>query len=275
MKQRTIALLLTAALGISLLGITALAVEGGDMPAPDTSASQPETIHTPDEMTVSPEEPPLQSEEQSGTEEEKGSFDTSFEEYIPDPVGSISFSNVERRMREGNLQIKALQESIEIIDEIDYDKLKDQLRYQLNELAKNQWNLVTSSKQLIQAGIMSDYEYHSAYDQLDRAYDAVRKQFDDITEGDMQENNADTKRQLQSLQNQIIMAGEATYIALAAMELQEDGLERQLTALDRQLTELDLRYQLGHISSMTLKQARSGRAALDSGLSTLRMNLDT
>ena len=125
MKQRTIALLLTAALGISLLGITALAVEGGDMPAPDTSASQPETIHTPDEMTVSPEEPPLQSEEQSGTEEEKGSFDTSFEEYIPDPVGSISFSNVERRMREGNLQIKALQESIEIIDEIDYDKLKD------------------------------------------------------------------------------------------------------------------------------------------------------
>ena len=37
-------------------------------------------------------------------------------------------------------------------DEIDYDKLKDQLRYQLNELAKNQWNLVTSSKQLIQAG---------------------------------------------------------------------------------------------------------------------------
>ena len=275
MKQRTMALLLTAALGIFLLGITALAVEGGDMPAPDTSASQPETIQTPDEMTVSPEEPPLQSEEQSGTEEEEGSFDTSFEEYIPDPVGSISFSNVERRMREGNLQIKALQESIEIIDEIDYDKLKDQLRYQLNELAKNQWNLVTSSKQLIQAGIMSDYEYHSAYDQLDRAYDAVRKQFDDITEGDMQENNADTKRQLQSLQNQIIMAGEATYIALAAMELQEDGLERQLAALDRQLTELDLRYQLGHISSMTLKQARSGRAALDSGLSTLRMNLDT
>ena len=53
---------------VSLLGITALAVEGGDMPAPDTSASQPETIHTPDEMTVSPEEPPLQSEEQSGTE---------------------------------------------------------------------------------------------------------------------------------------------------------------------------------------------------------------
>ena len=52
-------------------------------------------------------------------------------------------------MREGNLQIKALQESIEIIDEIDYDKLKDQLRYQLNELAKNQWNAAVSSRAMV------------------------------------------------------------------------------------------------------------------------------
>ena len=90
----------------------------------------------------------------------------------------------------------------------------------------------------------------------------------------MQADNADTIRQLKNLQNQIIMAGEATYIALAAMELQENGLERQLAALDRQLTELDLRYELGHISSLTLKQAQAGRSALDSGLSTLRMNLE-
>lgn len=156
-----------------------------------------------------------------------------------------------------------------MIEELDYDKLKEQLREQLNEIAKTQWSLVLMSK------YMDGYEYHSAYDQLDSAYDAVRKQFDAIKEGDMQEDNAVTVRQLKSLQNQIIMAGEATYIALAAMELQEDGLERQLAALDRQLTELDLRYELGHISSMTVKQARSGRAALDSGLSTLRMNLNT
>ena len=91
----------------------------------------------------------------------------------------------------------------------------------------------------------------------------------------MQADNADTIRQLKNLQNQIIMAGEATYIALAAMEIQEDGLERQLAALDRQLTELDLRYELGHVSSMAVKQAKSGRAALSSGLSTLGMNLNT
>ena len=109
---------------------------------------------------------------------------------------------------------------------------------------------------------------------MDKAYRAVREQFDAIKEGDMQKDNADTIRQLKNLQNQIVMAGETTYIALAAMELQQDGLERQLAALDRQITELDLRYELGHISSLTLKQAKSGRAALSSGLATLGMNLD-
>lgn len=230
MKQRILALMLAGTLSLSLMSTGALAAEG--------------------EASATPEDNPAA------------------EEYIPDPVGSISFANVGWRMRENNLQIKALQESICMLEEIDYDQLKEEMREQLNELAKAQWSLVLASD------YMSDYEYHSAYDQLDLAYDAIRDQFEAIKDGDMQEDNADTMRQLKNLQNQIVMAGEATYIALAAMDLQEDGLERQLAALDRQLTELDLRYELGQISSMTLKQAKAGRTALSSGLSTLRMNLE-
>lgn len=234
MKRQTLSLALAAALALSLLGGAALAAE-----APETEAPQPPA-----------------------------------EEYIPDPVGSITFGNLSRRMHEGNLQVRSIQENIDILEELDYDDLKDDLRVQLNEIASAQWGLVMSSEQMIQSGMMSDYEYHSAYDQMDKAYNAVREQYDAIKEGDMQENNADTVRQLKNLQNQIVMAGETTYIALAAMELQQDGLERQLAALDRQITELDLRYELGHISSLTLKQARSGRASLNSGLATLGMNLD-
>ena len=267
MKQRTLALLAAAALALSLLGVTVLAAEE-DPSEPDVPALQAE------ESQTQPEEEPSAETEEAETEgpeegEESASEEPPAEEYIPDPVGSISFANVNRRMHEGNLQVLALQESIDMLEEIDYDKLKEDMRLQLNEIAKAQWSMVMMS------GYMSDYEYHSAYDQMDQAYDAVRKQFDAIKEGDMQEDNADTVRQLKSLQNQIIMAGETTYIALAAMELQENGLERQLAALDRQLTELDLRYELGHISSLTLKQAQAGRSALDSGLSTLRMNLNT
>lgn len=234
MKRKTLSLALAAALALSLLGGAALAAE-----APEPEAPQPPV-----------------------------------EEYIPDPVGSITFGNLSRRIHEGNLQVQSIQENIDMLEELDYEDLKNDLRDQLNEIASAQWSMVTSSKQMIQSGMMSDYEYHSAYDQMDKAYNALREQYDAIKEGDMQENNADTVRQLKNLQNQIVMAGETTYIALAAMELQQDGLERQLAALDRQITELDLRYELGHISSLTLKQARSGRASLSSGLATLGMNLD-
>jgi len=280
MKQRTIALLLAAALALSLLGTAVLAAEDEEVPAPDSSAPQAEEVRDQESKDEGkPEEEAANPTAESGEEKETptegeetetdGEEEPSVEEYIPDPVGFISFANVNRRMHEGNLQVLSLQESIDALDEIDYDKLKEQMRLQLNDLAQAQWGLVQASD------FMSDYEYHSAYDQLDRAYDALRDQFEAIKKGEMQEDNADTKRQLQSLQNQIIKAGEATYIALAAMENQEEGLERQLDALDRKLEELQLRYELGHISSLTLKEAQAGRVSLNSGLETLRMNLNT
>lgn len=272
MKQRTLALLLAGALALSLLGAGALAAEGTDSPAQqaEETASADGTVS--EDPAGAPEEADTSAQAEAEVPEEAGdASETAVEEYIPDPVGSISFANLSRRMHESSLQVLAIQESIDMLEEIDYDDLKEDLRESLNRIAQAQWGML--SIPLI-PGIMSDYEFHSAYNQMDSAYDALREQFDAIKKGDMQADNADTVRQLKNVQNQIIMAGEATYIALTAMEIQEDGLERQLAALDRQLTELELRYELGHISSLTLQQAQAGRVALTSGLSTLRMNLD-
>ena len=235
MKQRTLALLLAGAITLSLLSAGALAAE----------------------------ERVQDSGEDSGLP---------VEEYIPDPAGSVSFVNLKRRMHESTLQVLALQESIDMLEEIDYDDLKEDLRDSLNAIAKAQWGMLSIPVALTG---MSEYSFRTAYDQMDSAYGALREQFDAIKKGDMQKDNAETIRQLKNLQNQIVMAGEATYIALAAMEIQEGSLDRQLAALDRQVSELELRYDLGQISSLTLRQAQSGRAALNSGLSTLRMNLNT
>ena len=264
MKRQTTALLLAAALALSLLGATALAAEGDQTVS---SGGQTEPAAESQDASASAGEPAPQAEETGETAsagEEAPPEEEPVEEYIPDPIGAVSFSNVGRRMHENNLQILALQESINNLEEIDYDDLKEDLRYQLNQIARAQWMMVEFGQSV-----------SLAYEHMAQAYSTVREQFDAIKDGDMQQDNADNIRQLKNLQNQIVMAGEATYTALAAMELQEDGLERQLAALDRQLTELELRYQLGHISAMTLKQAQAGRTALTSGLDTLRMNLNT
>ena len=270
MKQRTMALLLAAALTLSLLGTAALAAaEDTSAPAQQAEELQPQEAGDASVPEEDPDAPEADADgAEAGTPEEGESQEDGeeppVEEYIPDPAGVVTFQNLDRRMRESNLQILSIQESVDMLEELDYDKMKEDLRVQLNELAQAQWMMVLMG----QSGTL-------AYEHMDQAYAAVREQFDAIKDGDMQADNADTIRQLQNLQNQIVMAGEATYIALAAMENQEAGLERQLAALDRTLEELQLRYELGHISSLTLKEAQAGRSSLNSGIATLRMNLNT
>lgn len=45
-------------------------------------------------------------------------------EYMEDPAGTISFVNLSQRMREGSLQILALQESVDDLEGIDYGRLR-------------------------------------------------------------------------------------------------------------------------------------------------------
>ena len=223
MKQRIIALLLALALTLSLCAVSALAEEQDQSQAgPETEETAGE--HTGEETAEGEEAPEAEEEEApslAGPDPEVTDL-TEAVEIIPDEVGTLSFANVERRMRENNLQLLILEESVLTLEEIDYDKTYEDLRKQLNELAQTQWMLV----------LMGQSE-SDAYKQLDKAYDAVREQFDAIKDGEMQQDNADTIRQLNNLEDQIVMAGEALYVAVAALDIQEDSLERQLAALDR------------------------------------------
>ena len=230
MKQRIIALLLALALTLSLCAVSALAEEQDQSQAgPETEETAGE--HTGEETAEGEEAPEAEEEEApslAGPDPEVTDL-TEAVEIIPDEVGTLSFANVERRMRENNLQLLILEESVLTLEEIDYDKTYEDLRKQLNELAQTQWMLV----------LMGQSE-SDAYKQLDKAYDAVREQFDAIKDGEMQQDNADTIRQLNNLEDQIVMAGEALYVAVAALDIQEDSLERQLAALDRTCEEFEM-----------------------------------
>lgn len=278
MKQRIIALLLVLALTLSVCAVSALAGEESREQPEEQAAETAETAaedggteeEAPEDGAES--EPPSLAgpDAEPEVDPETGEPMPETEEIVPDELGSVTFANVERRMRENNLQVLILEESVQTIQEIDYDDLYEDLRQQLNSLAKTQWSLVLSGSL-----IMSEYEKDKTYDQLDQAYDAVREQFDAIKDGEMQKDNADAIRQLKNLQDQIIVAGEATYVALAAMETQETALQRQLEALNRTVEEMELRYQLGQVSALQLSQTKAGRESLVSGLETLRMNIKT
>ena len=102
MRKRWLALLLAAAAVLSLLGVSALAADGEQ---PVAKAAQTR------EAEADPDGAETAGEDGGAPEEE--------EPYIPDPEGMITFENLERRMRENNLTLLALEENVQAIRVID------------------------------------------------------------------------------------------------------------------------------------------------------------
>ena len=262
MKKRLLALALTGAMALSLLGISALAVEVPGEAADtgttqeESSAPQAESAETQEgEGEADPEETPGEEAPEEGQEPE---------EYIPDPAGTVTFENLERRMRENNLSLLALEENVQAIAVIDYDEMYEDIRQALNEIASAQWTMITSVPMGMGSMMASS---------LDAQYDALREQFEAIKDGELQKDNEDAIWQLQTLQDQMVLAGETTYLGVVELENSLETVDRNLETLDRTLQELELRYELGQISSQTLEQTRASRTALLSTRQTLVSNL--
>lgn len=177
----------------------------------------------------------------------------------PDAAGTLSFENLSARMKTGYYTVMSLEENIAAIECIDYDKMYEDLRDGLNQIAEAQWMML----QIPGAG--ETYTYKSLQDQ----YDTLRKTFDDIKDGKLQQDNADLVRQLRDAENQLLMAGQTLYINLLGLEDQTAALTRQTAALDRTIEEVKLRYELGQVSAMTLQQTEAGKAQVESGKAAL------
>ena len=242
MKTRLLALLLAGAVTASLLGVSALAAEE-DKPEKTGAA---------------------QTQEESEDGQEAGETQPEEEPYIPDPAGTVTFENLERRMRENNLSLLALEENVQAIAVIDYDEMYEDIRQALNEIASAQWTMITSVPMGMGSMMASS---------LDAQYDALREQFEAIKDGELQKDNEDAIWQLQTLQDQMVLAGETTYLGVVELENSLETVDRNLETLDRTLQELELRYELGQISSQTLEQTRASRTALLSTRQTLVSNL--
>lgn len=281
--RRTIAAILAAALTLTMCGVSAVAAgEAGSSAAPDSSVSAqadqadssaavggtavggtPEDASSGDTAADS-----SQTDKVVEDQAAQDTQDTQTEEHpepeiiAPDAVGTVSFANVSRRLRENNLSVLSLEENINAIKAIDYEKMGDDIRKSLNNIADAQWFMTISGNSFAAKSMSS-------------SYDSLKDSFDDIRDGKLQEDNEAVIRQLENAQDQVAMAGESLYIALTEMELNGQTLSRSITALDRTIKELNLRYDLGQISALTLEQTKAGRTSALSGQETLTMNIGT
>ena len=182
-------------------------------------------------------------------------------------LSEISFAEVESRTREDNMTVRALRESAEGLENMDYDKAEEDLVKILNGLAAQQDMLGFASNEPIAQSF--------AVSSLQSQYDSLYSTFEQLRDGTTRRSGQDAIEQMRNAMNQVVMGAETLYIALVAMENQYGALKRQLDALNRTVEEMELRYSLGQISALTLNQVKSGRTALLSGMETLQMNIRT
>ena len=190
-------------------------------------------------------------------------------EPAPDPEGTVTWENLDRRIRAGSLNAQILEENITGIADIDYDQMYEDLRQQLNDIANAQWAMV-----VVGGGM--------AASSLDQAYDSLRDVFEDLKDGVVQADNADYIWQLEDMADQVLMGGETLYITLVGLEQQAADGQRGLATLDRSLAELRLREQLGQVSHQTVAELEQTRTetvsqleTLDSSIRELKIQLQT
>ena len=201
---------------------------------------------------------------------------TQKELYAADPEGTVSFANLEARVRENNLTIRMLEESIASIDVVDYEKMYDEMKDGLNEIAKIQRTMLQLGQldsAMGNTSLSGSFSSEYIFSSLDASYDSLRETFDDLKDGKIQGDYAAAKRQLENAENQVVMGAETLYMAILEMQNTRASLQRQLDALDRTVEEMELRYKLGQISALTLQQVKNGRTQLASGIATLDMNI--
>ncbi len=250
MKQRNIALLLAAALALTLC-IPALAEDAGQDAAADTpSVSQAEDpVKAPepvDEADAMMEETPY-----IGTNVQNSTVDDDLVFTGDGDFRSLRFEDLRDRVLEGSLTARMLEESIASIDAMDFTKMYSDLASQLGSLERAQDMYAQIPVATPFEGVMQGYVISN----LAGSYASLSSTVSDLATGKLQKDYAAAKRQLTNARDLTVRGAETLYITILELEQTRETLQRNLTALDRTQEELELRYRLGQISALTVEQA--------------------
>lgn len=187
---------------------------------------------------------------------------------------SVTWEELEERVRAGSATAIALSERAGQLGAIDYDRLMDSIRDDMNDLADMQWMMSQlASNSYISPGTAASAV--GAESQLASGYSAYKEAYDDLKDGVTQQDNADLIRQLNDGVNQVVAGGQTLYIAILGLEQTLEDGNRGLATIDRTLTELRLRQKLGQVSRDQVESVEQTRISTISQLRTLESTITT
>ena len=211
---------------------------------------------------------------------------------------TLPFDSVATLVLRNNYNVLSINETIAMYDEMDFDEMEDMLRDNIDQLEQSKQlvsetagyvsmtikGLLESYKLILSMmpggstdGISEATQVFSGYVEMntrqslmsiESSIAALEQQLDGIDKLRV------TSRQLETAKNQIIMGAQSLYIGLLGLQRTDAAITRSMEALDRTTKEMELRYKMGQISELQLKQVKFGRTQVESKQQTLRMNMD-
>lgn len=175
-----------------------------------------------------------------------------------DAKGTVSFQNLQLRMRTENLTIRSLQATLDSQKAFDYKVAYNDLVDGINALSDAAWGLSQAGKDIssLQANVES-----------------MHKQLDSLKEEEYSETMEKISLQIEQSIQQIIMGGESLYLNILSTESTLSDLNRSLKTLETNMREMELRYTLGQISELTLQQFKSTYSSTKSQAVALEQSL--
>lgn len=229
---------------------------------------------------------------------------TSHEWAVTPVSSSLSFDQIGAKVRANNLTVKSLEETIESMEAMDWDEIIDDMEDAIDDVedgiailnssmvsvktatqnlaaSLSKINGVLSSEQIkdLTGNIVSvSYAIYgeSQLSSLESSLESLEDQLDDLKEQKSDYINKtlpDTKRQLASTVDQIVIGAESLYMTILSTELQKDSLDDTTAAMERTVAEMELRYARGQISQLTLTQVKNGYNTLLANVDSLEMAL--
>ena len=200
----------------------------------------------------------------------------------PDAEGTLSFENLEQRVREGNLTMRLVDESMASLDAMDrqqaYDTLLEihnamtDMLFSYGKMGSMYATSSTQSNPLGAAYTQMDASYSAAY--LAAQQEQILNQLDSLKPEEYEKSYKEAVWQTETGRNQIIYGAQSLYITAISLERSLADGQRGLDALYRSIAEMEKRYELGQVSELTLLELKNTRTETNSSLTSLSLQID-
>lgn len=236
-------------------------------------------------------------------------------EIVPIKSQSLRFSEIERRVRSNNPNVKAAMEGLAQVEAMDWGKAIKELDDAIDDLddiidsmsASSSMDMSSAVEGLAAALAMTQTAedaqtqiaaqaaaiagtaaqisvqttiatYSAAQSEsLKGTLESLEDQRDDLVKQrkDYPKTIEDTRRMVESTVDQIVSGAESLYLTILTTQLQYESLQDTLASTKKTVEEMELRHQLGQISAQTLLQVRNGCGTLESTVTGLENTLNT